>query len=425
MSFFMPIGAAVFWGVVTFSILVFVHEGGHFLAARAFGIKIHEFMLGLPGPALRFKTKAGTFGVTAVPLGGYVRIAGMEPGAEDGLLAPALKAAAVTGRIDAGSLADELGVPQERAATLLTTLADYMAIDPATDDEISYVSLVDTTPDEPAAALLDRVRATTYRGKPTWQRVVILSAGVAVNIVSAILVFTIVLSAFGLPTATLTLSEVQRGTAAAAAGFHVGDTLIAVNGARLGTWDAFTKTMGTHKPGDRVAITYTRAGARHTTVVILGANRGKAFLGVGSKIVNVPEPVVRAAGDSVKLTGTVFVSILQFFARVTHPAEFVASLKDARSVVGVSQMAAQAAESGPMDYAILIALLSLSLGVMNILPIPPLDGGKVLMELIERVIGHPLKREVALGISATGAILLFSLIGYLMYADIARIATGG
>ena len=78
-----------------------------------------------------------------------------------------------------------------------------------------------------------------------------------------------------------------------------------------------------------------------------------------------------------------------------------------------------------MDYAVLVALLSLSLGVMNILPIPPLDGGKVLMEVIERAIGHPLKREVALGISATGAILLFSLIGYLMYADIARIATGG
>ena len=80
----------IFWGVVTFSILVVLHEGGHFLAARAFGVKVHEFMIGLPGPALRLKTKKTTFGITVVPLGGYVRIAGMEPGPEDELMGPAL-----------------------------------------------------------------------------------------------------------------------------------------------------------------------------------------------------------------------------------------------------------------------------------------------------------------------------------------------
>ena len=65
---------------------------GHFLAARAFGVKVHEFMVGLPGPALRLHTKNMDWGVTAVPLGGYVRIAGMEPGAEDELLGDALVA---------------------------------------------------------------------------------------------------------------------------------------------------------------------------------------------------------------------------------------------------------------------------------------------------------------------------------------------
>ena len=62
----------IFWGVITFSILVVIHEGGHFLAARAFGVKVHEFMVGLPGPAIRFRSKrSGTsFGITAIPLGG-------------------------------------------------------------------------------------------------------------------------------------------------------------------------------------------------------------------------------------------------------------------------------------------------------------------------------------------------------------------
>ena len=82
--------SAVFWGVLTFSILVVLHEGGHFLTARAFGVHVHEFMIGLPGPAIRFRGKKTDYGITAIPLGGYVRISGMEPGPEEPLLGPAL-----------------------------------------------------------------------------------------------------------------------------------------------------------------------------------------------------------------------------------------------------------------------------------------------------------------------------------------------
>ena len=87
-------------------ILVVIHEGGHFLAARVFGVKVHEFMIGLPGPAFRFQGKRTTYGVTAIPLGGYVRIAGMEPGPEDPLLGPALAASSpATATMDADRLA--------------------------------------------------------------------------------------------------------------------------------------------------------------------------------------------------------------------------------------------------------------------------------------------------------------------------------
>ena len=113
-----------------------------------------------------------------------------------------------------------------------------------------------------------------------------------------------------------------------------------------------------------------------------------------------------------------------FFASVIHPSQFVQNLQGARSVIGISAEVAQAVRNGPLDYAWLLALLSLSLGVMNILPLPPLDGGKVALELIERAVGHPIRRELAYGVSAAGAILLFALIGYLMYADIVRLAAG-
>ena len=87
-------------------------------------------------------------------------------------------------------------------------------------------------------------------------------------------------------------------------------------------------------------------------------------------------------------------------------------------------MAADAARPGALDYAWLVALLSLSLGVMNILPIPPLDGGKVAVEIVERLRGRRCAR-VSLALSAAGAMLLFSLIVYLMYADVVRYIVQG
>ena len=78
--------------------------------------------------------------------------------------------------------------------------------------------------------------------------------------------------------------------------------------------------------------------------------------------------------------------------------------------------------AGALSYAGLVAMLSLSLGVMNILPIPPLDGGKIVLEIVERIIGRPISRAITLGFSSVGALLLFALIGYVMYLDILRYA---
>jgi regulator of sigma E protease len=419
----LPVWGMIFWGVVTFSILVVLHEGGHFLVARLFGVNVHEFMIGLPGPALRIHTRSGmTYGITAIPLGGYVRISGMEPGAEDPLLAAALAAAAGDARTDSIHLSHELGVPVERASALLVTLADYMAIEAAADDDVSYVAKVTRQDGETPEAFLARVRAKTYRGKKTWQRVTILASGVGVNIVAAILTFTIVLAAWGYPTASLRLAQVVPGSAAATAGIHAGDTIAGINGVTVKSWDEFIAQLHKEKPGATARIVYRRGGAVETAQVVLGAKSGLPFLGVQADTAYQRVPPWKALEDSLALTGTVFVAIAAFFGNIIHPAAFVASLKDARSVVGISQMAAEQVKAGPLDYAWFVALLSLSLGAMNILPVPPLDGGKVLVELIERLAGRPLKRELSLAISATGAVLLFSLIAYLMYADIARLA---
>jgi regulator of sigma E protease len=419
----MPTGvAAIFWGVVTFSLLVIIHEGGHFLAARLFGVKVHEFMVGLPGPSLRIRSKRSgvTYGVTAIPLGGYVRIAGMEPGREDELLGTALGRLVDARHMDTGSLAEGLGVPRERGVALMTTLEDYGAAEQIPDWPESR-TLVERADGESDAELLARVRKTVYRGQSSIKRITILAMGVAFNLAAAILIFTVTLSVWGVPTPTRTIDLVQPGTAAAKAGIQVGDTVLAINGRSVAAWDDARAMISSSKPGDPITLTVRRAGADRVLTGTMGVSEGKAFLGVRVGSEDVPMPPLKALTESLKWTGLVFVAVGQFF----DPATFSSSVANARSVVGISYEVAAAAKAGPINYAWMVALLSLSLGVLNILPIPPLDGGKIALEIVEGVSRRTIPRKVSYGFSAAGAALLFSLIFYLMYADIVRYIVKG
>jgi regulator of sigma E protease len=419
----MPTGlAAIIWGVVTFSILVVIHEGGHFLAARFFGVKVHEFMIGLPGPSLRVRSKRTgvAYGVTAIPLGGYVRIAGMEPGAEDDSLGRALGALVDARHLDAAALADIVDVSRDRAAGMLVTLEDYGAAE--TDrDSMEYRAVVDRGPAEDDAALLDRVRSGVYRGKPAWQRIVILAMGVVFNLLAAMAIFTITLSVWGYDVQTTKLGSIVKGSAAEAVGLRIGDRITSIDGVAVADWQSLLDHMRTLKPGRMVTLKVTRDGTPRLVPVTLRNNAGRAFLGIGPSLERKHFTVPEAARESLVWIGLVFVAVGRFF----DPATAAQAVGDARSVVGISYEIAAAVKAGPINYAWMVALLSLSLGVMNILPIPPLDGGKIAVELFQAIRRRPLKREISLAFSAVGALLLFSLIFYLMYADIVRYIVKG
>lgn len=470
---------AIFWGVLTFSILVVMHEGGHFLAARLFGVKVHEFMLGLPGPAARVKIGETQYGVTAIPLGGYVRIAGMEPGEEDVLLADALAVATRAGTIDATELADAIGVDHARASALLYSLADWYAIEPigempappnlakATGDkavgQVGSAEEVAADSAERAEAAADiqtagpsapyedsdfqlpveeryraiypaedadrpdklfrRARNSTYRGLSTTKRVLVLCAGVAVNILAAILVFTVVLSIVGYYKQSLAIEAIVPKSAAANAGIQKGDTITGIGGVPVKDWNQFIQQIAADQPGQKTTITLTRNGVTRTVNVTLGTSpdRTRPFLGVQPQSTLVRPSVFEAFWQSLVWLGLVFAAIGQFF----NPHTFKVAISGARSVVGISVEVRDAARAGILSYAGIVGLLSLSLGALNILPIPPLDGGKIALELIERAMGRPISRKITLGLSVAGTLLLFSLIGYLMYADVMRYIVHG
>ena len=146
------------------------------------------------------------------------------------------------------------------------------------------------------------------------------------------------------------------------------------------------------------------------------SEEGFPYLGIESRQVNVRMPFFTAMRESVRWTGMVFVALGNLF----RPDQFTESIDDARGIVGISVEAARAVQRGPIDYAWILAILSLSLGALNIFPIPPLDGGKIVFEFVQRITGRPIAREWYIGLSLVGALAIFALLAYVLYSDFAR-----
>ena len=243
--------SAVFWGLLVLSLLVFAHEGGHFLAARLFGVRVTEFFLGLPSKwRLSTKSKSyGTeFGVTPFLLGGYNRICGME-GAEDERLADVFACVQRHGRVKVEQLAAELSMEVDDAYALLATLDDWAAVKPYYDEALGehegqslwpeafetrardvqgltefdkghdFTMAGSTAAGEPRVleggkdAALARERERTYLGKGFLQRICMLLAGPAVNIVLAVIivVFSLSVGAYCSETIRAAIESIPRG----------------------------------------------------------------------------------------------------------------------------------------------------------------------------------------------------------------------
>ncbi len=428
------VALTVFWGVVLLSLLVVIHEGGHYFAARAFGVRVLEFMVGLPGPSIGFKPRKSRtrFGLTAIPLGGYARIAGMEENFDQSHLPQVVAMLYEMGSVNSDDLEDaseQVGFDIEESLDFLCEWGTVVK------RKISRQQCAYETPEvdgykqgEPrklqnAKTFIDQERSQTYIALPWWKRLVILAAGPCANLLTAIIVVTLTLSLAGAYQSTTTIAAVNEQYPAYSAGMQAGDTITAVDGTPISTWEEFTNIVSAKSAGDSTEITYTRDGQEAKANVIVATNEetGRPIIGVTSGAELVKLPFGEALMKSFSYIGQVAVGI----AGLVNPATTMQVIEQSSSLIGISVVAKQAADLGFINFMWLAAVISISLGLMNLLPLMPLDGGHIVVQTIQRIFKRVLSPQAINAYSMVGLFFVMALFVMATGNDIGNLVSGG
>jgi len=350
-----------------FCLLIVLHEAGHFFAAKATGMRVEKFFLFF-GPKLASVKRGETeYGIAAIPLGGYVKISGMNPEEE---------------------------LPPE-------------------------------------------VAPRAYYRQPVWKRIVVTGAGPAVNIVLAFAIFFFVYLAFA-QQPTQKVGTVISKTPAASV-LKPGDRILAVDGHaysgldRVPRLERFREEIGKHECSGRqsdgcraaqpVVLRIERNGRVQTVSVRPEYKAADKQMLIGFSYGS--EPVSASAGtaasnawDSVWFVTTRTASV---FGRIFESSQ----RKEISSVVGISDVAHQTVERSTEKSLLLLALVSLSLGLINLLPVLPLDGGHIFWSIVEKVRRKPVSLQVMERASVVGFALIAMLFFIGLSNDIGRISGGG
>ncbi len=453
MQAFISFVTTAFWGLVLLSALVFVHEGGHYLAARAFGVRVTEYFLGLPCRwRLSFVSKRnGTrFGVTPLLLGGYAMICGMDPTTSE-YAAPVLGLVHRRGSCTLEELAEALGITEDEALDACIQLAEWGSVAPVYDPAKGeyeggshYVTTYASVPRDARGATLldgrrfDRTTATiqgdpwdppmsdeeflaaersrTYMGKGFFPRAVMLVAGIFVNLLSGFLLIMCIYSLVGVDVAqnVNVIGGIEAGSIAEEVGIAPGDTIYSIGGTETETWEDIVNAIArAREDGEPFEVLFGHEGEREQVEVALEPDEA---LGVSVSYERVRlNPI-----DSARLSWSYITETARGIAQLFNPAQTLQMLDSSTSVVGISVMSAQAAAAGPAAFLTLAALISFSLGLMNLLPIPPLDGGKLLIEVIQAITRREVPLKVQTIISYVGIALFIALFVYVVRNDIIR-----
>ncbi|HXK13620.1 MAG TPA: M50 family metallopeptidase [Gaiellaceae bacterium] len=374
--------------IVGLALLVMIHEAGHFIAARAVGMTPRKFYLGF-GPAIAKTTRGGVeYGIGSIPLGGYVKIPGMNrpsPGDLRRLLTPGeaeqhdAELQGVDDAIERGDYA--------RAHELLLELR------PALGETRAWQEL------EGALA------PDAYWRAATWRRLTAIFAGPAVNLVFAILLFT-ALFLVSVTRQTNIIGKVEPGTPAAAAHIRNGDRVVAVAGQKVAPKDIPAHIRATQ--GQPFKLTIDRHGKRVVVPLQAKEVQGAYRIGIAIEARDGPgESLPAAARDALHLTWQVTAGTVTGLGHVATGRD----TSQVSSSYGIVKASAAAWRAGLRTFLFVLGLISLALGLLNLLPVLPLDGGHIVMALVEKIRGRTFAQSVYIRYSVVG-LTLFAVLMY-------------
>ena len=392
------------WLVVAVGLLllILVHELGHFVAALAVGIQPRKFYVGFPPALVKLRHKGVEYGIGAIPLGGYVKIPGMHrPAARDfetwmraalheepGLTSLAQQ---VRRQLDAEDFAGaRASLPELQRVLELTTLSQGAR----------------RSADRALREIEEGTGGDAYWRQPTWKRLVVIAAGPFANVLVAFVIFFGVF-ATGAPsnTASTKVAAVSSKTPAAAAGLQPGDKIVAVNGKHVATFDALSRLIRASH-GKPITITVNRTGR----TVTLGPRKtiksqdGRWIWGFTPDARLISYSPGTAAQKSASALWLVTTGTGQAIGGLFHSKE----RGQVVGTVGIVRASAAALRVGVPYYLQIVALVSMSLALLNLLPLLPLDGGHIAVSIIEAIRRRALPREVYERASLIGiALVLF------------------
>ncbi len=439
--------------IAILTVIVVVHEGGHAAAARLCGARVTEFFVGMPwGPevARRSRRSGIKYGATLALVGGYTKIAGMAP-CEDRRAALVLALVNARGRVTVAEVAEVLGCDEgsEDPYLLLGMLADWGSIrevwpEGSRHGRRDYPEAYETVARDPngltvfdrghdfalpgstrdgdpylpqvsADAFFAAEQKRTYQGLSVPKRLLVLVAGVACNIALAFVVFMVYYMVHGVPVGVSPdIAAVSEGSPAAAAGLQAGDRIVEVEGTPVDGYAEVGAALDAADASDGLALSYERGGERHDAVLDVG---GDGVLGIYYGYVYGGLGFGAAAAASASYIG----SVAQAVASLLVPTQTASVLQDSAGVVGIAVLAQDAVAGGGWSVLTLLGMLSLSLGWMNLLPIPPLDGGKVAIELVQVLLRRPVSAAAQGAASAVGLALFVLLFVYMVVQDAGRL----
>jgi regulator of sigma E protease len=376
--------------ILGLAVLIFVHEAGHFVVARAVGMRPRKFYLGFGPPLVKTIRGGVEYGIAAFPLGGYVKIPGMT-------------------RPVPGDLRKSLKVEEQEP--LREPLAALDAALESGDESAARELLPKLAPHIGKNRIFEELDGAlspdAYWRQKTWKRVVVIAAGPVTNIVFALGLFMAVFMV-GSIQATRTVERVLAGHPAATAGLRAGDQIVTIAGRQVQPDTIASNINATH--GQPFTITVERAGKR----VVLGPLRARNDHGayrVGFVVHGVSGPgdsLATAFSKSVRVIGEVTSETVRGIGRL-----FVGSgTHNISSPVGIVRVTSQAYQQSLQDFLGVWGLVSLAIALLNLLPVLPLDGGHILMSILERVRGRAFSQITYLRFSAIG-ISVFLFLFYL------------